>query len=167
MITLAANRAATAALNSEQVLCVVAAVGSAMAWVAGEEPQLQGDAPVEEALRCEGMVGCISLVGDVDWSLVLSIPRATASALAGGFAGFEIPFDSPDMGDAVGEIANLLAGEVKVQLDGIGLAAEISLPQVFRGEIIEVLQLPHAPSKLLTFGTSCGPLWVAIAQSGR
>lgn len=138
-----------------------------MSWVAGEEPQLRGEDCVETALRCEGVVGCISLVGDVDWSLVLSIPRATASELAGRFAGFEIPFDSPDMGDAVGEMANLLAGEVKVQLDGIGLAAEISLPQVFRGEIIEVLQLPHLPSRLLSFECSCGPLWVAVAQSGH
>jgi CheY-specific phosphatase CheX len=138
-----------------------------MTWVAGEEPKPRGEDPVAEALRCEGVVGCISLVGDVDWSLVLSIPRATASALAGSFAGFEIPFDSPDMGDAVGEMANLVAGEVKVQLDGIGLSAEISLPQVFRGDIIEVLQLPHLPSKLLSFECSCGPLWVAIAQSSR
>lgn len=157
----------TRQINSDHVQCVVDAVGSAMTWVAGEEPQLRGEDPVAEALRCEGVVGCISLVGDVDWSLVLSIPRATAPALAGNFAGFEIPFDSPDMGDAVGEMANLVAGEVKVQLDGIGLSAEISLPQVFRGEIIEVLQLPHLPSKLLTFECSCGPLWVAIAQSGR
>lgn len=137
-----------------------------MSWVAGEEPALRGEDAVEQVLRCEGVIGCISLVGDVDWSLVLSIPRATASALAGNFAGFEIPFDSSDMGDAVGEMANLLAGEVKVQLDGIGLEAEISLPQVFRGDIIEVLQLPHVPSKLLSFECSCGPLWVAIAQSG-
>ncbi|MFW6438250.1 MAG: chemotaxis protein CheX [Armatimonadota bacterium] len=161
------NTSETNRINADQVRCVADAVSSAMAWVAGEEPQLRGEAPVDQALRCEGVVGCISLVGDVDWSLVLSIPRATASALAGNFAGFEIPFDSPDMGDAVGEMANLVAGEVKVQLDGIGLAAEISLPQVFRGEIIEVLQLPHLPSKLLSFECSCGPLWVAIAQSGR
>ena len=164
---MSANTSSTNQIDADQIRCVADAVSSAMTWVAGEEPRLCGEAPVEHALRCEGVVGCISLVGDVDWSLVLSIPRDTASALAGNFAGFEIPFDSPDMGDAVGEMANLVAGEVKVQLDGIGLAAEISLPQVFRGDIIEVLQLPHLPSKLLTFECSCGPLWVAIAQSGR
>ncbi len=163
---MSANTATSSGISSDRVECVVEGVRSAMSWVAGEEPQLRGETPVEQCLRCEGVVGCISLVGDVDWSLVLSIPRATASELAGRFAGFEIPFDGPDMGDAVGEMANLLAGEVKVQLDGIGLACEISLPQVFRGEIIEVLQLPHVPSKLLNFECSCGPLWVAIAQSG-
>lgn len=163
---MSAHPAEDGTISSERVRCVVNAVASTMSWVAGEEPKLQGESPVETCLRCEGVVGCISLVGDVDWSLVLSLPRATASELAGRFAGFEIPFDGPDMGDAVGEMANLIAGEVKVQLDGIGLACEISLPQVFRGEIIEVLQLPHLPSKLLSFNCSAGPLWIAIAQSG-
>ena len=115
--------------------------------------------------RCEGVIGCISLVGDIDWSLVLSIPRQTGLALVENFVGTEVPFDSPDMGDAVGEMANLLAGEVKVQLDSIGLAADISLPQVFRGDIIEVIQLPHQPAMLLSFECSFGPLFVAIAQS--
>ena len=160
------NTSTRSAISADHVQCVVDAVRSAMSWVAGEEPRLKGEATVERSLRCEGVVGCISLVGDVDWSLVLSLPRQTASEIAGRFAGFEIPFDGPDMGDAVGEMTNLLAGEVKVQLDGIGLTCEISLPQVFRGEIIEVLQLPHVPSKLLNFECSCGTLWVAIAQSG-
>ncbi|MFP4250084.1 MAG: chemotaxis protein CheX [Armatimonadota bacterium] len=159
------NTSTTGSINPDHVKCVADAVCSAMSWVAGEEPKFQGEAAVAEALRCEGVVGCISLVGDVDWSLVLSIPRATASALAGRFAGFDIPYDSPDMGDAVGEMANLVAGEAKVSLDGIGLTTEISLPQVFRGDIIEVLKLPHVPSKLLAFECTCGPLWVAIAQS--
>lgn len=153
-------------LNADHIECVVEGVRSAMTWVAGEEPQFCGEEPVGETLRCEGMVGSISLVGDVDWSVVLSIPRGTAPKLVESFAGLEIPFDGPDMGDAVGEMANLIAGEVKVQLDGIGLSAEISLPQVFRGEIIEVLQLPHVPAKLLAFECLSGPLWVAIAQSG-
>jgi chemotaxis protein CheX len=166
MITVATNTDRTQALKPDQVECVVEGVRAAMAWVAGEEPQLLGEATTEGSLKCEGVVGCISLVGDVDWSLVLSIPRATGPALVENFVGFEVPFDSDDMGDAAGEMTNLLAGEVKVQLDGIGLAADISIPQVFRGEIIEVIQLPHQPSKLLSFECQFGPLWVAIAQSG-
>ena len=159
------NAQQTDTLPSDHVDCVIEGVRSAMTWVAGEEPEFRGEDLIEDSLRCEGVVGCISLVGDVDWSLVLSIPRGTAPGLVQSFAGFELPFDGPDMGDAVGEMANLLAGEVKVQLDGVGLAVEISLPQVFRGEIIEVLQLPHVPSKLLAFECSSGPLWVAIAQA--
>ncbi len=152
-------------LDSDQIECVIDGVCSAMTWVAGEEPQLREEAAAEGALRCEGAVGCISLVGDVDWSLVLSLPRETAPRLTENFAGFQVPFESDEMGDAVGEITNLLAGEVKVLLDGIGVEADISIPQVFRGEIIEVLQLPHLPCRVLTFECQFGPFWVAIAQS--
>lgn len=152
-------------VSSQERDCVVEAVSSTLEWLAGERPEYIGEAPVERALRCEGIIGCISLVGDIEWSLVISMPQGTAVPLAAGFAGFEVPFDSPDMGDAIGEVANLIAGELKVHLDGIGIAADISLPQVFRGATIEVLQLPHVPSKLLSFSSACGPFWIAIARS--
>lgn len=154
-----------AGVSSKERDCVVEAVSSTLEWLAGERPEYQGETTVDRALRCEGIIGCISLVGDIEWALVISLPEDTAVPLAAGFAGFDVPFDSPDMGDAIGEVANLIAGEVKVHLDGIGLAADISLPQVFRGTSIEVLQLPHVPSKLLSFNSACGPFWVAIARS--
>ena len=153
------------ALTSEQCDCVVEATSSTLEWLAGERPEYQGETTVEHALPFEGIIGCISLVGDIEWSLVISMPQDTAVPLATSFAGFEVPFDSPDMGDALGEIANLIAGELKVHLDGIGISADISLPQVFRGEMIEVLQLPYVPSVLLSFGATHGSFWVAIARS--
>ena len=70
------------------------------------------------------------------------------------------------MGDAIGELSNLLAGEVKVELDGIGVKTNISLPQVFRGPAIEILRLPHVPCKALLFETSSRPFLVAIAATG-
>ena len=145
--------------------CVVEAVSSTLEWLAGERPGYLGETTIGAALQCEGIIGCISLVGDIEWSLVISMPEVTAVPLAAGFAGFDVPFDSADMGDAIGEVANLIAGELKVHLDGIGIAADISLPQVFRGATIEVMQLPHVPSKLLSFESLCGPFWVAIARS--
>lgn len=151
-------------MTSEHVGCVVDAASSTLEWIAGDSLEYGGEARIEEVLRCEGIIGCISLVGDIEWSLVLSLPKQTATGLAEGFAGFPVPFDSPDMGDAIGELSNLIAGEVKVQLDSIGIAADISLPQVFRGTAIDVLQLPHVPGRVLTFSTSAGPMWIAIAQ---
>lgn len=120
----------------------------------------------QETLKCDGVVGVIGLVGDVEWGLVVGIPRDTAPKLAEGFTGFEIPFDSDDMGDAIGELTNLLAGDVKVNLDRVGVASDISLPQVFRGEGIEVLRPPRVPSMVLSFESSCGPFWVAVTTAG-
>jgi chemotaxis protein CheX len=152
-------------LSRERVECVVQAVIDIGVSVLGEAPVLDEEIASEQVLVCEGVLGIISLVGDVEWSLVLGLPATTAPAMTERFAGFAIPFESEDMGDAVGELTNLIAGEVKVQLDRIGLRSDISLPQVFRGAGIEVLRLPNIPSLALTFQSSCGSFFVAIAAA--
>ena len=153
--------------STEYVECVAAAVETILSSLLGEAPVRANEEATGEALKCDGIVGVIGLVGDVEWSLVVGIPRETAPSLAEGFTGFEIPFESEDMGDAIGELTNLVAGDVKVNLDGLGVASDISLPQVLRGEGIEVLRPPRVPSVVLSFESSCGPFWVALTTAGK
>src|SRR4051794_1774931 len=72
-------------------------------------------APPEE-VPCAGIMGVISFFGDPVWSFAMVLPEATALAATAAFAGFDIPFDSPDMGDMVGEIANVIAGDIVARL---------------------------------------------------
>jgi CheY-specific phosphatase CheX len=146
--------------------CVHRAVGSTLEAVTGDRPTPRQAEGSDDVLACDGIIGVISLVGDLEWSLVLGLPPDTAPALAEGFAGFPIAFASADMGDAIGELTNLIAGEVKVELDAAGTRVNISLPQVFRGMGIEILKLPHIPCQVLVYDHACGPLLVAIA-AGR
>jgi len=150
--------------STDQVACVAGAVDAIFSSLLGEAPVQTGEEVMNQVLRCDGVIGIISLVGDVDWLLVLGLPRDTAPAIAEGFAGFPIPFESEDMADAVGELANLVAGDVKVNLDAIRLSSEISLPQVLRGTGIEVLRPPRTPSVVLTFDSSCGPFLLALTS---
>jgi CheY-specific phosphatase CheX len=70
------------------------------------------DVPAEQSKQVEGVVGLISFVGDVTWSLAMMFPQKAAESLALKFAGFEIEYESADMGVVVGEIANVLAGVI-------------------------------------------------------
>jgi CheY-specific phosphatase CheX len=121
-------------------------------------------APQDEAAvtNTEVVIAIISLVGQVEWSVFIGLPRATASALAAKFAGFEIPFESPDMGDAVGELANIIAGDVKARLDSRGVKADISLPTVIRAQDIHVLVQRNAHTMRNCFQSEVGPLWVGV-----
>jgi len=108
------------------------------------------------------IIAIISLVGDVEWSIFLGLPRETAPALAAKFAGFEIPFDSADMGDAVGELANILAGDVKKRLSAKGVKVNISLPSVIRAESLEVLIQRDADTAKKCFGSPLGTMWTGV-----
>jgi CheY-specific phosphatase CheX len=112
------------------------------------------------------IVAVISLVGDVEWSMFLGLPQATAEKVAAKFAGFEIPFDSEDMGDVVGEITNVVAGQVKLLLDARGVKGDISLPSVLRAENMEVLSQRDASGFRTCFTSELGPLWVGLLTGG-
>jgi len=121
---------------------------------------------LNESFAEDGVImAVISLVGDVGWSLLLCLPRPTATGLAAKFAGFEIPFDSTDMGDAVGELTNILAGEVKARLDRLGVRADISLPSVMRGENTQFLGFPGTVMRQAGFSCPAGDLCVAVMTS--
>ena len=114
----------------------------------------------------EVIIGVISLVGDAELSVFIGLPRGTAPVLVAKFAGFEVPYESPDMGDAVGEVTNVLAGSMKNLLDSRGVKVNISLPTVMRAENIQVLIQHGEQSEKMAFQTDLGLLWVGIT-AGR
>lgn len=124
--------------------------------------------PQEEvgAFTPVAFVAVISLVGDVEWTVSLRFLEGTAVGLAGAFAGFEIPADDPDMGDALGELANIVGGRAKARLDQHGIRGDISLPSVMRGDDISVLNYRDLPAVRRRFSTESGPLLVEIVAAG-
>jgi CheY-specific phosphatase CheX len=139
---------------------VKAAIETTFASICGAAPALVPDAggPGGAAI-----IGIISFLGDVSWSFSLALPPETAGPLTEKFAGFEVPFDSPDMGDVVGELANVVAGDIVNQLDRRRIKAKMSLPAVARGQMVEVLQ-SHSQSKVrLPFRSAQGPFWCELA----
>lgn len=145
--------------------CFLQAVGDALKATCGISIQPLGD-DVEVATH-EVIIGIISLVGDAELTMFIGLPRDTAPALVAKFAGFEVPFESPDMGDAVGEVANVLVGGMKNLLDIRNIKVNISLPTVMLAQNLQVLLQHGRPSAQMAFGSELGPLWVGIAAGKR
>lgn len=75
--------------------------------------------------------GIISLSGDVEGSVVLSMPTATAERAVSLFTGADLAHTHEDFADAVGELINMISGGAKAQL---GFASvSISCPSVVIG----------------------------------
>ncbi|MBS1792371.1 MAG: chemotaxis protein CheX [Acidobacteria bacterium] len=98
--------------------------------------------------------GIISFVGDITWSLILVLPFRSAEMMAQKFAGFEIPFDSEDMGDVVGELTNVLAGVLCGGLESVGVHSQMSLPTVTSGSDFEQLMSENLITQRLFFMTN-------------
>jgi chemotaxis protein CheX len=113
-----------------------------------------------------GIVAIISLVSDPLWAFTLVLPRAAAPVLAKKFAGFDIPFDSRDMADVVGELANVVAGDIVARLDRRGVKAKMSLPMVASGTDVHLLLPADVQSKDLAFQLPEGTFWVEVVVAG-
>lgn len=117
-------------------------------------------------LSC-GVIGVISLIGQEAWSMMVGLPRDTAIAFARQFTGGEVAYDSRDMGDVVGELANIIAGQAAGRMEAGGIKANLSLPTVARGNGITVPIQYELPSICMGFNCPQGTLWVRIASAKR
>lgn len=75
--------------------------------------------------------GVIGFSGDAAGCVVLSFPMDVACKIATAFAGIEIDENHEDFTDAIGELTNMVAGNAKMQFEGLHIS--ISLPSVIIG----------------------------------
>lgn len=103
--------------------------------------------------------GIIGFVGDIIGSVVVTLQRETAIKLVNAFVGSEIDPASPDFTDAIGELANMIAGSAKQDL---GFNASISVPTVVMGHGHTIAQLSGVPCIVIPCTTPWGEFAVEV-----
>lgn len=137
-----------AAVSEELVTCVKVSVLSVFHKSFGDAPSFQSDDEGTQKIG-DGIVGIISYTGDLTWIMTMSFPKDCAAGLFAKFAGFELDYESPDMGDVVGEMANILAGNIIGRLHERGIKCAMSLPTLIKGYNVEPLLPRDLPSRKL------------------
>jgi chemotaxis protein CheX len=138
-------------------------IASIFNTIFGAEPKLE---EVEGVRKVgEGVVGIISFMGDANYIIMLALPKDSAIAMASKFCGFDIDYDSPDMGDVVGELANVLAGDIVARMSNEDFKVTMSLPTIMRGHDVEPLLPRGLPLEALHFSSAEGAFVLKVAGS--
>lgn len=137
-----------AVIPEELIACVKVSVSSVFHKSFGDLPTFQSDDEETQKIG-DGIVGIISFTGDITWLMMMGFPKNCAAGLFARFAGFELDYDSPDMGDVVGEMSNILAGNIVGQLRESDVKCAMSLPTLIKGTNVEPLLPRDFPSKKL------------------
>lgn len=144
--------------------CVKNSVLSTFSNILGSQTVYSGNGNNgHREIQGDGVIGIISFIGDITWLLMLELPRKSAKGMAAKFCGFEIEFDSPDMGDVVGELANVLAGDIVGRLSAEGIKVSMSLPTIMRGQNVEPMVPRGVSSKEMRFSAPEGDFRLQLA----
>ncbi len=93
--------------------------------------------------RNADVAAVIGFSGGATGSVALCFPARSAVAAASNFAGTALTEDDPDFADALGELANMVAGQAKAKLHGLEIT--VSLPRVIVAEKLNVLSSRNHP----------------------
>lgn len=78
--------------------------------------------------------GVVGLAGELRGMLAIHCPAAAARAITGAMLGMEVEELGEDVKDAVGEIANMMAGGLKCSLGEFGRKTELAIPTTVIGD---------------------------------
>ena len=113
----------------------------------------------ENPLVSYDVSGIIGFSGEIIGSAVVSFQAAAARKLVEAFAGMDLELTSPDFADAIGELANMIAGSAKKDL---GATANITVPSVVIGSGHLIARLSGVPCIVIPCETPVGNFAVEV-----
>ena len=100
--------------------------------------------------------------GDIRGMLAVHCPAAVAMAITGGFLGMDVDELNEDVKDAIGEIANMVAGNLKVAFAGYDLKLELAIPTSIIGQSYRVGGMLGAKRVAVPFAMENGQFLVEL-----
>lgn len=108
------------------------------------------------------LTSMIGLGGGLRGVLAIHCPAAVAKAITAGFIGMEVEELDEDVKDAIGEIANMVAGNLKVSCAAVGVDVELAIPTSIVGEKFRVSGMAEARRVVVAIGMAEGPFWIEL-----
>ncbi|MFT5422741.1 MAG: chemotaxis protein CheX [Phycisphaerales bacterium] len=126
-------------------------------------PVTFGTPKIKDSNQPYDISGIIGLSGDVVGSVVIGFDQDAAIKIVAEFTGEETAVDSPDFADAIGEVANMIAGGAKAKFDGMSVS--IGCPSVITAPSHHISSPSAAASITIPCETTAG--WFQIDISFR
>ncbi len=116
----------------------------------------KGDNMTESLPMTESISGVIGLAGTHKGVLAIHIPNKVAMAITSSFLGMDVDEVNADVADAVGELANMLGGNVKAILSENGRDIDLSLPSTISGQQYDFQPTNEVERLIIPFSCDAG-----------
>ncbi|HEB70842.1 MAG TPA: chemotaxis protein CheX [Desulfobulbus sp.] len=123
----------------------------------------QDGGPLNElGIMKNSITGMVGLAGTHKGMLAVHFPNSLALAITTSFLGMEVEEINEDVQDAIGEIANMLGGNVKTILSDKGRDIQLSLPSTISGEEYSFMSQNEVDQIVLPFKAPAGVFFVEL-----
>ncbi len=104
----------------------------------------------------------LGLGGGVRGILAIHCPAGTARGITAGFLGMEVEELNDDVKDAMGELTNMVAGNLKVFFSNFDIDIKLAIPTSVIGESYHTSGLFGASRIVVPFVCANGPFWIEL-----
>jgi chemotaxis protein CheX len=108
------------------------------------------------------ITGMVGLAGVHKGVLAVHFPKQVALDVTSSFLGMEVDEINADVQDAIGEIANMLGGNLKTILSDRGKDIMLSLPSTISGDQYSFTSQAEVDQVILPFQTPSGMFYVEV-----
>lgn len=121
-----------------------------------------GEIPKEKIPLTESISGIIGLAGTHKGVLAIHLPHRVAMAITSSFLGMDVDEINSDVEDAVGELANMLGGNVKSILSENGRDINLSMPTTISGKQYDFQSKKDAESVVIPCRCDAGEFIIEL-----
>ncbi|MDX2493580.1 MAG: chemotaxis protein CheX [Desulfuromusa sp.] len=126
--------------------------------------KVSADAPLEQG---EQALGChvsamIGLTGGLSAMLGIHCPETVGMAISGAMLGMEIEEIDADVKDALGEIANMVAGGLKERFATDNIDLELAIPTAISGKSYTIASSTRSNRVVIPFSVEQGQFFIEM-----
>ena len=126
--------------------------------------EISPEAPLEQS---EQALGChvsamIGLTGGFSAMLGIHCPEAVGLAISGAMLGMELEEVDADVKDALGEIANMVAGGLKEKFTAEDIDLELAIPTAISGKSYTIFSSTKSNRVIIPFSIDQGQFFIEI-----
>jgi len=144
-------------INMELIEPFVSSTISTLKTMAQTEP-ICGEPYLKKGTETWGVVsGLIGMAGDdVSGNMILSFDQASILGIVSKMFMETIAELNNEVGDAVGELTNVICGGTKARLSELGYSVQMATPIVMIGKNVSISQQGDSPAWVIPFETANG-----------
>jgi chemotaxis protein CheX len=107
--------------------------------------------------------GLIGLTGDVSGTISVSFSEKSILSIVSAMFGEKVQALNDEIGDAVGEIANMISGHARQTLEAMGRPLQAAIPSVIMGKGHQITHITNHPVVAIPFQTDNGGFTIEVS----